>query len=71
MRSPVRSAQFKRDVRTAEKRNKALGKLRALVLLLIEAQPLPSEYMDHPLKGKWKGYRDAHLESDWPLPARR
>lgn len=67
MRSPVRSAAFKRDVRTAEKRNKDLGKLRALILMLIEGRPLPPEYVDHPLKGRWKGYRDVHLEPDWLL----
>jgi mRNA interferase YafQ len=22
---------------------------------------------DHPLKGSWKGYRDAHVEPDWLL----
>ena len=67
MRSPILSAQFKRDVRTAEKRNKELGKLRALILMLIEGSSLPSQYLDHPLKGKWKGFRDAHLEPDWLL----
>ena len=22
---------------------------------------------DHPLKGKWTGYRDCHIEPDWVL----
>ena len=54
-------------MRTAEKRSKELTKLRALILLLVEADSLPSVYLDHPLKGRWKGFRDAHLESDWLL----
>ena len=67
VREPIRSGQFKRDVRTAEKRGKEMGKLKALLFLLIEAKPLPAEYLDHPLKGKWNGYRDAHIEPDWLL----
>lgn len=67
MRTPVRSGQFKRDVKKAEKRGKDLRKLRALLTLLIEGDPLPREYADHPLQGGWKGYRDAHIEPDWLL----
>jgi len=29
--------------------------------------PLPEAYQDHPLRGNWKGYRDAHIEPDWLL----
>jgi len=67
VRAPIRSGQFKRDVRTAEKRGKDMGKLRALLVLLIEGRQLPAEYLDHPLKGKWNGYRDAHIEPNWIL----
>ena len=31
MRNPVRSSQFKRDVKKAEKRGKQMSKLRALI----------------------------------------
>lgn len=47
----VRSGQFKRDVKQAEKRGKDLDKLRTLFLMLIEEKPLPEKYRDHPLKG--------------------
>lgn len=67
MRTAVRSSQFKRDVKAAEKRGKDMNKLRVLLLLLIESKPLPSAYLDHPIKGPWKGYRDAHIEPDWLL----
>jgi mRNA interferase YafQ len=36
MREIVRSAQFKRDVKMAEKRGKGMAKLRELILLLAE-----------------------------------
>jgi len=34
--------QFKRDVKRAQKRGKDLGKLKALLSLLIESEPLPA-----------------------------
>jgi mRNA interferase YafQ len=64
MRQIIRSTQFKRDVRLAEKRGKDLAKLRELILLLIEEKPLPPNYKDHPLSGEWKHYRDSHIEPD-------
>ena len=67
MLTPRISAQFKRDVRKAEKRGKDMAKLRALLLLLMEENPLPAQCRDHPLKGEWSGFRDAHIEPDWLL----
>lgn len=65
---PVRSTQFKRDVRRAERRSKNLTKLlRILLNLLIRQEPLSPSYLDHPLRGMWKGYREAHIEPDWLL----
>ncbi len=67
MLSPVRSTQFKRDVKRAEKRGWDMAKLRTLLTLLMEQKPLPSSYREHALKGNWNGYRDAHIEPDWLL----
>jgi len=67
MRQPVYSGQFKRDVKQAQKRGKDMGKLKTLLTLLIEGKPLPASYLDHPLKGGWRGLRDAHIEPDWLL----
>ncbi len=44
-----------------------MRKLRALLELLIAEEVVPASYKDHPLKGDWNGYRDAHLEPDWLL----
>ncbi|MDE2662103.1 MAG: type II toxin-antitoxin system YafQ family toxin [Gemmatimonadota bacterium] len=65
MLTPVRSARFKRDVKRARKRGKDLGKLRMLLALLIKQEPLTARHRDHPLRGTWKGYREAHVEPDW------
>jgi mRNA interferase YafQ len=70
MRPPVRSSQFKRDVKKARQRGKRMDKLRTLIHQLIQGQPLPQAYLDHPLKGSWKGHRGAHIEPDWILAYR-
>jgi mRNA interferase YafQ len=49
--TPVRSGQFRRDVKRVEKRGKDLGKLRQLLGLLLAEAELPAAYRDHPLKG--------------------
>lgn len=67
MLTPVQSTQFKKDVKKARKRGKDLGKLKALLSFLIHQAELPVAYQDHPLRGNWKGYRDAHIEPDWLL----
>lgn len=67
MRSPSYTGQFKRDVKLAEKRGKDMNKLRAVIGLLLAAQPLPPELNDHPLKGEWRPSRDLHIEPDWLL----
>lgn len=67
MRTPQYSGQFKRDVKQAQKRGKDMEKLKTLLTLLIEEKPLPASYLDHPLKGNWGGFRDAHIEPDWLL----
>jgi mRNA interferase YafQ len=67
MLTPVWSGRFKRDVKRAEKRRRDMTKLKAVLSLLIDEQPLAATYNDHPLKGDWKGYRDLHIEPDWLL----
>ena len=51
MRNPITGAQFRRDVKLAQKRGKDMAKLRDSILLLIEGSPLPPRYKDHPLGG--------------------
>lgn len=67
MRTSSRTNQFKKDVKRAEKRGKDLAKLKAALDLLIDGDPLPAEYKDHPLRGDFAGSRDCHIEPDWLL----
>ena len=67
MRTFSRTSQFKKDVKRAEKRGMDLAKLKAVLDLLIDGDPLPAEYLDHPLRGNFAGSRDCHIEPDWLL----
>ena len=67
MRNPISGAKFRRDVKLAQRRGKDMSKLRQLILLLIEGNPLPPRYKDHPLSGDWEHHRDCHIEPDWLL----
>lgn len=65
MRQARFSTRFERDIRIAERRQKDIEKLRRLIALLVEGVAVPARYLDHSLKGRWAGHRDAHLEPDW------
>ena len=67
MRTFSRTSQFKKDVKRAGKRGLNLAKLKAVLDLLIDGEPLPLEYKDHPLRGNFTGSRDCHIEPDWIL----
>ena len=67
MRTFSRTNQFKKDVKLAGQRGKDLAKLRAVLDLLIDGEPLPQPYRDHSLRGNFAGSRDCHIEPDWVL----
>ena len=67
MLTPNYSAQFRRDYSKAELRGKDISKLENVITMLMLEEPLPPSYKDHQLKGKWKDYRELHIESDWLL----
>ena len=53
-----RTSQFKKDYKTAVKRNLDMEQLKKIVKILAEGEALPEEYDDHTLKGKYSGYRE-------------
>ena len=67
MRTFSRTSQFKKDVKRADKRGKDMTRLRAVLEMLIDGEPLPLAFKDHPLRGTFAGSRDCHLEPDWVL----
>lgn len=67
MRQIEYSGQFKRDLKRLKKRGKDLHKISTPMKLLIEGDDLLEIFLDHPLKGNWKGCRDLHIQPDWIL----
>ena len=70
MRTIERTTQFKRDYKR-ESRG-LLGSrlepvLRAVLIPLMNDEPLPVRYRDHPLSGEWEGFRDCHVRPDLVL----
>jgi len=67
VRAIRRGRQFKKDFRQALRRNKDMERLKVVITLLVEGADLPEEYRGHSLKGRWKGFRECHMEPDWLL----
>ncbi len=61
------SSQFKKDYKKVQKQNKDIRKLKSIIEALISEQELDEKYLDHPLSGEWKKYRECHISPDWLL----
>ena len=67
MKTALYTRQFKKDLKLAQKRRKDTDELKNVMTLLVEGNILSGKYRDHPLRGKFSGYRECHLEPDWLL----
>lgn len=67
MLTPVLKKSFVRDFQLALKRGKSRAKIEHAIELLCARKPLPPAFRDHALKGKWRGFRDCHIEPDLVL----
>ncbi len=61
------TSQFRRDLRLAKRRGKAMDKFQAILDVLLAPQPLPERYRPHLLSGEYAGLWECHIESDWLL----
>ena len=61
------TSRFKRDLKLAQKQNKNLDELFAVIGILAAGNTLDEKYKDHELSGKYKGTRECHVEPDWLL----
>jgi len=50
-----------------KKRGMEIDKLVEVIDMIINEQPLPEKYDNHPLHGKWEGSFDCHIQGDWVL----
>ena len=44
-----------------------MNRLRVMLESLIRQEPMTARNLDHPLRGVWRSYREAHVEPDWLL----
>jgi len=61
------TTRFEKDIKREKKRNKDLSKLKAVMRLLVNEEPLEPKHHDHNLIGKYTGARECHIEPDWLL----
>ena len=59
------TTSFKKDLKLAKKRGLDLSELNFVIKELASGNTLDEKYKDHALSGKWKGYRECHVELDW------
>lgn len=62
-----RSSQFKKDLKKILRQAKKIEQLEVIVNHLLAKKLLPSQHVDHPLTGSWRGYRECHITPDWLL----
>ena len=63
----VPSNQFKKDLKLAQKRGYDLDKIKKVIALLANGEPLEAKYRDHLLIGDYGNYRECHIQPDWLL----
>ena len=64
-----RTSQFKKDYKLAVKRGLDISKLKTVIQLLADGEPLPPANRDHELinSRNYKDMRECHIEPDWLL----
>ena len=70
-RTVYHSSKYNKDYRKASKQGKNMKLLDDIIIMLANDVKLPRKYKDHSLKGKYKGFRECHIEQDWLLVYRK
>ena len=60
----VHTSQFRRDFRKRILSSKAEAALADVLNRLHTGEPFEPHHRDHPLKGRWTGVRDCHVQPD-------
>jgi mRNA interferase YafQ len=61
------TASFKKDYKRLQKRGYDMAKLRQVLEHLVRGETSKGQYKDHPVRGRFAGARDSHVEPDWVL----
>ena len=64
---PKYTTRIKKQIKLLEKHGYDMNLFKEAVGMLIDGNPLPAKYRDHPLRGDKRGYRGCHIQSDWVL----
>jgi len=67
MRKLKYTPQFKKDVKRIQNNPKKTYLLNEALDILKATGTLPEEYKPHPLKGKYQGHIECHIEGDFLL----
>lgn len=63
----VWTSQFKKDYKAAMKRRLPIELLDDVIRSLARGELPPDRNRDHALLGRWRGYRECHIQPDWLL----
>ena len=61
------TSKFKKNYKQMQKRGLKKEELQKVVELLRNGEKLDIKHKDHALKGKFKKYRECHINPDWLL----
>ncbi len=61
------STQFRKDYKKIANNPQKIAAFQRIANYLISDIPIPPVYRPHSLKGKYKGYMECHIESDFLL----
>jgi addiction module toxin, RelE/StbE family len=61
------TSQFKKDLKRFKNQPQKLDDLKEVLNMLKNEQPIPVEYLPHPLHGNYKGCMECHVNGDFLL----
>ena len=61
------TTQYKKDLKRYRNAPDKLADLKEVLEMLRKEQPIPPEYLPHPLSGKYKGCLECHINGDFLL----
>lgn len=61
------TTKFRKDYKRMKKQGKNMTLLQTVIDDLLAEKVLDEKYLDHPLVGKYVGFRECHIQPDWLL----
>lgn len=63
----IMTGKFRKSLKLAKKRGLDISLLESIVTKLQNDISLEDKYKDHELKGRYRGFRECHIQPDWLL----